>query len=260
MNAPQSVVELARSRLGAASQAWLAATLEHCSTASTIEPLCQAVSMASRHAKPSAMLAPHAGERALLATAVSGFDPQRWTLLETVRVGLIASWNGWSTPRASLDLEELFRYVDVGEACASYRALAALPQPERFAWRAGEGARSNMRAIFEATCCDTPYPVRFFDDLAWRQAVIKALFIGAPLARFVGLESRRDEVLARMALDLADERTSAGREVPPDLWSCLGRHGGIRAAAAMEREIARGSPAGRQAAQRALEHIAAASS
>ncbi len=257
MNAAPIAVDMARSRLGPTARAWFEATLAEGRTACGIEPLCQAQSLASRHAGQRAMLDPSKEECARLQGAIAGLDPTHWSLLETVRVALIASWSIWAKPSAAQDLEELFRYVDVGEACAGYRALAMLPEPNRFSWRAREGARTNMRAIFEATCCDTPYPVRYFDDLAWRQAVIKALFLGAPLARFVGLESRSDEELARMALDLADERTSAGREVPPDLWSCLGAHGGARAQAAFKREMERGSPAGREAAARALQQFAA---
>jgi len=145
-----------------------------------------------------------------------------------------------------------FRYVDMGELCALYRALAHLPRPERFAWRAGEGARSSMKSVFEAACCDTPYPVRWFDDVAWRQAVIKALFIEAPLWRVFGLDSRLDAEVARMALDLADERRSAGRPVNPETWMCLGANAGERGLASLERELASGPPRGRAAAAIAL--------
>ena len=88
---------------------------------------------------------------------------------------------------------------------ALYRALVHLPATERFTWRAGEGCRSSMRAVFEAIACDTPFAFRHFDDPAWRQLVIKALFVEAPLWRVYGLDQRLDEELARMALDLAEE-------------------------------------------------------
>ena len=52
--------------------------------------------------------------------------------------------------------------------------------------------------------------------------LLKALFVGAPLWRVYGLDKRIDAELARMALDLADERCSAHREVQPELWLCLG--------------------------------------
>jgi hypothetical protein len=55
-----------------------------------------------------------------------------------------------------------------------------------------------------------------------------------------------------MALDLADERRSAGRPVNPELWLCLGAHAGPRGLAALERELEVGSPRGRAAAALAL--------
>jgi hypothetical protein len=149
-------------------------------------------------------------------------------------------------------LEECFRYADMGELVALYRAQALLPDRQRFAWRAGEGCRSSMRVVFEAAACDNPLPFTVFDDRAWRQLVIKALFVEAPLWRVYGLDQRLDAELARMALDLADERRSAARLVYPELWACLGRFAGERGRAALEKELAGTHQAGRRAAAIAL--------
>jgi hypothetical protein len=72
--------------------------------------------------------------------------------------------------------------------------------------------------------------------------VIKALFVGAPLWRLHGLDERLSPELTRMALDLADERRSAGRPVPHELWLCLGKSGGARGLDALEREILPSNP------------------
>ena len=55
-----------------------------------------------------------------------------------------------------------------------------------------------------------------------------------------------------MALDLADERKSAGRAVPTELWLCLGPYGGERGVTAIEQELASGDGTGRRAAAIAL--------
>ena len=55
-----------------------------------------------------------------------------------------------------------------------------------------------------------------------------------------------------MALDLADERRSAGRPVYPELWMCLGTHAGERGLASLERELDSGDSRGRSAAAIAL--------
>jgi hypothetical protein len=149
-------------------------------------------------------------------------------------------------------IEEAFRYADMGELGALYRSLALLPEPERYVWRAGEGCRSSMRAVYEAAACDTPFPVKHFDDLAWRQLVIKALFVEAPLWRVYGLDTRLDAELARMALDLAEERRAAGRDVQHELWLVLGRVSGERGLQSIERELAGSNRVGRRAAAIAL--------
>ncbi len=194
------------------------------------------LSLASRHAR-SRPLAPTAEELRSAARVLPGWSPELWTLLDALRTVLVLSRPDLAAESGARAVLEAFRYADVGEATALYRSLAFLPGPERFVWRAGEGCRSNIRDVFVAVACDSPYPVRHLGDVAWRQLVIKALFIEAPLWRVVGLDERLDPELARMALDLADERRSAGRPVQHELWLALGRHGGERARRALLAEL-----------------------
>ncbi|WP_169790905.1 EboA domain-containing protein, partial [Streptomyces pathocidini] len=68
-----------------------------------------------------------------------------------------------------------------------------------------------------------PYAARHLDAHAWRHAVLKCLFTGVRTAAVAGLEDRArgDTELARMLTDFADERTAAGRPIPPDLHHVL---------------------------------------
>ncbi|MEL6904878.1 MAG: EboA domain-containing protein [Planctomycetota bacterium] len=206
------------------------------------EAFCLALSALSRYAARGPLFATggSAGADAVGAeSALGGWNPERWTALDAQRVRLIvarAQANDATLPDA---MEEAFRYADEGELRALYRALQLLPGPERFLWRAKEGCRTNMKSVFEANGCDTVYPVAHFDDIAWRQLCMKALFIEAPLWRIVGFDGRVDDELARMALDLADERRAAGRTVNPELWMCLGATASERAVASIEDEIQR---------------------
>jgi hypothetical protein len=109
--------------------------------------------------------------------------------------------------------------------------------PGRFVARAGEGCRTNMRSVFDACALDTPYPEQCFSEDSYRQMVIKAVFVGAPLWRMWGLDGRQSPELARMALDLAEERRSAGRAVQHELWLCLGQHAGERGLEALRLEL-----------------------
>jgi len=236
-------------RLAPAARQWFKGAAGEIADGAGNGRFCALLSLASRHAS-RASLAPSANELEQAERMLPGWNPERWTQLETLRVALLLSRPDLGGDGGALALSEAFRYADEGELCALYRSLALLPGPERFTWRAGEGCRTNMRSVFEATALDTPFPARWFDDLAWRQVVVKCLFVGAPLWRLSGLDQRLSAELARMVLDLADERRSAGRPIPHELWACLGPYGGARGLDALEREIAPENPdaAGRSAA------------
>ncbi|MEE8468954.1 MAG: EboA domain-containing protein [Planctomycetota bacterium] len=205
------------------------------------------LSLASRFT-PRAPLAPDRDELERARESLDGWNPERWTLLEAVRARLVLARGDLPGKVFADHLEQAFRYADQGELCALYKTLCLLPGPERFTWRAAEGCRTNIVPVFEAIACDNPYPAAHFDDLAWNQMVIKAIFIGAPLWRVQGLDGRLSADLARMALDLADERRSAGRPVQPELWLCLGSHSGERGLASLERELEGSDTLGRRAA------------
>lgn len=238
-------------RLARSASAWLDEAAREIAGGVPNARFSSLISLSSRH-MPRAALAPSEREIAQAFDLVEGWSPERWSCLETARVFLVLSRRDLSEKTAVDALEEAFKYADVGELCALYRSLPHLPEPKRFVWRAGEGCRSSMRAVFEAAACDTPYPVKHFDDIGWRQLVIKALFVEAPLWRVYGLDTRLDAELARMALDLAEERRSAGRNVQHELWLCLGRHGGERGMASLERELQGTYELGRRAAAIAL--------
>ena len=200
------------------------------------ERFAQLLSLASRFA-PKRPLEPTAEQCATAAALLEGWNPERWSALDAVRVRLILARARAAAATLPAAIKEAFRYADEGELCALYRSLQFLPGPKRFAWQAAEGCRSNMMSVFEANGCDTAYPVAHLDDVAWRQLCMKSIFVNAPLWRVHGLDGRIDADLARMALDLFEERRSAGRAINPELWMCLGSEPSERALAAIEAEI-----------------------
>jgi hypothetical protein len=214
------------------------------------------ISLASRSVR-RCKLEPTPAERQRCAELVAGWDPRAWTLLETVRVALILARSDLAESAGVRSIEEAFQYADEGELCALYRSLCLLPKGDRFSWRAGEGCRSNMLTVFEAIALDNPYPVQHLDDTAWRQLIVKAIFMDVPVWRIWGLDSRLSSELARMALDLVDERRSAGRPVQLGLWLSLGEYAGERGIAAMEAEYSGGSGPSRRAAVLAMARAGA---
>jgi hypothetical protein len=200
--------------------------------------------MASRKARRRSV--PFSEEAlAQAADLLEGWNPERWYLMDLLRVGLVLSRSDLEEPSSVKAILGALEYADMGELCALYRAMAFLPRPADYVWQAAEGCRSNMTAVFEAIACDNPFPALHFDEVAWRSLAIKALFVGSPLWRVHGLDRRMGEELATVALDLADERRSSMRPVQTELWLCLGSFGGQRALESMSLEMESGSVEGR---------------
>ncbi len=185
------------------------------------------LALASRHAKRQPLGLTDT-ELAAAEGALPGWSPRAWNRLELLRINLLLARPDLDQQTFADEFEALFRFADEGETCALYRSLPLLPQGDRFAWRAAEACRTNMLTVFEAVALDSPYPVTHFDDTAWHQLVIKALFLDCPLYRVSGLDQRLTPELTRMALDWAEERRSAGRPYHLGLWLCLGPHHGER--------------------------------
>lgn len=119
-------------------------------------------------------------------------------------------------------LEQLFTTAEVGELVALYQSLPLLPNRERLLARAAEGIRSNMNILFNAVALRNPYPADYFDEGAWNQMVLKAVFIGSPLHLIWGIDQRANSELARMLIDYAHERWAAKRTLTPELWRLVG--------------------------------------
>jgi hypothetical protein len=180
-----------------------------------------------------------------------GWRPAGWSLDQAARIYLLLSAGG-TAERFAARLEQLFSTADVGELIAFYRGLPLYPDQSRHAARAGEGLRTNMKAVFEAVAHHSPYPVEQFDDHRWNQMVVKALFIGSSLHPIQGLERRWNSDLTRMLCDYAHERWAAGRSVSYELWRGVGPCADAAAVDDLARVLDIGAPIERQAAALAL--------
>ncbi|MGW2714419.1 EboA domain-containing protein, partial [Streptomyces sp. NPDC001356] len=102
------------------------------------------------------------------------------------------------------------------------------------------------------------YAARHLDAAGYRQAVLKCLFMGVPLAAVAGLDLRADGELARMLADFAHERVAAGRDVPDDVWPLLARFPEAVDASGLPAEAESTRPERRAAARRALARFTSA--
>ncbi len=218
---PTMLLEATRRRAPESARDWLARTFEAVTTPLPRGPFLQAFSGAGRRLGRQPVALDDA-ERAAW-TAAAPVSPQGWGVDELGRVALLAAALG-ALPdgeHAAL-VADLYDKGEVREKQAVLRALPLLPEPARFAATAIEACRSSVQTVFEAICCDNPYPSTCFPEPAFNQMVLKAIFTGAPVARIAGLAARAGAELGRMVSGYASERRAAGRPVPPDCDLVLG--------------------------------------
>lgn len=140
--------------------------------------------------------------------------PPGLTLDELGRIAMLAA-----LPEAEQEAiaSECFHRGDARERRAVLRALPLLPAPSRFVALAASACRTHILPVFEAICCENPYPASFFTDATFHQMILKALFLDVALDRVLGLGERKTPELHRMVHDYAAERRAAGRSVPSDI-------------------------------------------
>jgi len=237
-------------RLPAEATAWLAGGIDRMRASGADRDLYLLFSLASRKVGTKA-LALTAAELAAASSCRPGWDPCEWTLDQATRVYLLlaSTTDGAETSRR---LDRLCSAADIWELVALYRGLPLYPGAPLHVLRAAEGVRSNMRVVFEAVAHRNPYPAEQFGEPAWNQMVLKALFVGSRLHPIVGLDARRNALLARMLCDYAHERWAASRPVSPELWRCVGPFASGALLDDFRRLLERGSAVEQQAAALAL--------
>jgi hypothetical protein len=122
----------------------------------------------------------------------------------------------------SAEVHDLYRFGDADERRAVLLGLGHLGDAigDRAVDLLHDALRTNDPRLVAAAL--GTYAARL-DPAAWRQAVLKCLFVGVPLRLVAGLDrpNGSDDELCRMVADYAAERRAAGREVPADALSFL---------------------------------------
>ncbi|HEX8165887.1 MAG TPA: EboA domain-containing protein [Beijerinckiaceae bacterium] len=182
-----------------------------------------------------------------------GFDPAGLTVDQAARIAFLLAADRGDDAGFARRLMELHRTADLAESIAYLRGLALFPGGRALLPVAGEGVRSAIKPAFEAVAHRSPYPSEVFDEGAWNQMVLKALFIGSRLEPIQGLRERANPELAQVLVDYAHERWAAGRPVSPELWLCVGPFAEGRMVDDLERVVVTGTPEERAAAAAALQ-------
>lgn len=157
-------------------------------------------------------------QQELLTSIRPNFTIDCWTADRLSRVWLLTRYNSADKDRYLQLIENLFSTAEMNEQVALYSALPLLPYPKLWVKRCMEGIRSNIGTVLEAIMYNNPYPAENLEEPAWNQMVLKAFFTEKQINRLYSLEKRTNEELARILIDYAMERHSAGRTVDVMLW------------------------------------------
>lgn len=207
-------------QIGEAARSWLDGQFEKVANPGPDRDLYLAIGLAPRKLG-KADLKLDADDLAAADAARPGWNPSGWSIDQAARIGLLlaAASNEGGFPAK---LEQLCNTADVRELIAFYQGLPLYPNQKLYVARAGEGARTNMKAVFEAVAHRNPYPAEQFDEHTWNQLVLKAVFVGSSLNAIHDFDRRRNEDLARTLVDYAHERWAASRVITPELWRAVG--------------------------------------
>jgi hypothetical protein len=138
-----------------------------------------------------------------------------WTVDEAARALLLAALPAERLPAA---LESGYVHGAAAEKRAVLKALPMLPLGDEAVPLLLDALRTNDTRLVAAAL--GPYAVHL-DDAAWRDGVLKCVFMGIPLSAVHGLADRVDDELVAMLDAFARERRAAGREVPADALALL---------------------------------------
>ncbi|MEV6304913.1 EboA domain-containing protein [Actinoplanes sp. NPDC051861] len=141
------------------------------------------------------------------------------------REPLTGGWTADEAARALLlteidmaEISEIYRYGDTAEKLAVLKALPLLTIGEKGTPLLEDALRTNDTRLVAAAL--GPYAMNLSPE-AWRQAVLKCVFMGVPLTSVHRLTERADPELRAMLRAFADERRAAGRDMPPDALALL---------------------------------------
>lgn len=237
-------------RLDAAALQWVDQSATRLAAANKEADINLAFTLAPRKTGKADM-ALTAAELAEAERARAGWNPSLLSVDQATRLYLLLACHATGDV-FERRLDQLCATADVAELVVLYTGLPLYPEQERYRLRAAEGARTNMKVVFEAVAHRNPYPSEQLADDAWNQLVLKALFVGSALHPIVGLDRRANPVLARMLCDYAHERWSAGRPVSLELWRCVGPYASGSAVEDLNRVLTKGTEPEKKAAALAL--------
>jgi hypothetical protein len=113
------------------------------------------------------------------------------------------------------------RIGDENEKAAYMKGLSLLDPHGELLDLALHTGRTNNITLFSAIAQYNPYPAQHYDDRAFEQLVLKALFLGLDISYIEALSQRLHPELSNKCMDLVRERLAADRQPPISIWLAI---------------------------------------
>lgn len=145
-----------------------------------------------------------------------------WDTLILARVILLQHIPNQSFELFSKSFFAIFDTADMHEQVALYNSFYYLNFREKLASKFALGISSNISTVFDALTIHNAYPVQYLSENAWNQMVIKTIFNDKNISNIIGIKTRLNADLSKMAIDLKAERLAANRFINPQIELLIG--------------------------------------
>ena len=143
----------------------------------------------------------------------------RWLTDEVGRLLLLMQWLDHYSSQEQVDkLKSIYRMVDENEKQVIAKGFALLDKEGAAVDLATSIGRTNNINLFAAIALNNPYPSAFYDERAFNQLVLKALFMGLDISAMQGLQQHLSPTLSLLCIDLVKENLAAVRSPACSIW------------------------------------------
>jgi hypothetical protein len=116
---------------------------------------------------------------------------------------------------------QAYRIGDENEKTAYIKGLSMLDPKGELLDIALHTGRTNNVHLFSAIALHNTYPAKCYDDSAFEQLVLKALFLDLNITHIESLPQRLHPELSDKCMDLVRERLAADRSPPISIWLAI---------------------------------------
>lgn len=144
-----------------------------------------------------------------------------WNIDEAARIILLQTYIDSVQSNRYDIVWQAYRIGDENEKTAYIKGLCNLDPEGELLDIALHTGRTNNVNLFSAIALHNPYPGKYYDNRAFEQLVLKALFLGLNIIHIKSLQQRLHSDLSNKCMDLVRERLAADRSPPNSIWLAI---------------------------------------